>query len=147
MEMSEKDIVHSYMMAKNRGDQIKILAELNCCPKEKIMEILRNNGVEVNGRVFNGGNHKKPKENNELPVDEDLKKCHEIIQTKQEVQAEEIKMFPKTLHVPQLIKHLAEDEICRLQEEMIDKEMQIKDLMRFLKEVEDYEKENRDEIE
>lgn len=59
MEMSEKDIVQSYMMAKQRGNQIKILADLNCCTKEKIMEILKNNGIEVNGRVFNGGNHKK----------------------------------------------------------------------------------------
>lgn len=148
MESSEKDIVRTYMMAKEKGKQIKILAELNCCSKEDIINILKRHGVDVNGRVFNGGNHKKPKEEpKDVPVNETLKACHEIIQAGQEAQLEAIKILPNVLqvsnvlHIPPIVKSLVEDEICRLQEEMISKEMQVKDLMQFLKEIEDYEKE------
>ena len=60
MKINEQEVVRSYMMAKERGKQVKILADLNCCSKEDIMDILKRNGVEVNGRIFNGGNHKNP---------------------------------------------------------------------------------------
>lgn len=61
LQMTEHEIVQSYMLAKKRGEQIMILADLNCCQKEDIIEVLKKNGVEVNNRVFNGGNLKHPK--------------------------------------------------------------------------------------
>lgn len=137
MESSEKEIVRTYMMAKEKGKQIKILAELNCCSKEKIIEILKNNGVDVNGRVFNGGNHKKPKE--EVPVNETLKACHEIIQAGQEAQAEAIKILPKVLHTPESVKNLIESEISRYRADIIRKEEAIAEFRKYLKDIEEYE--------
>ena len=140
MESSEKEIVRTYMMAKEKGKQIKILAELNCCSKEKIIEILKNNGVDVNGRVFNGGNHKKPKEESkDVPVNETLKACHEIIQAGQEAQAETIKILPKVLHTPESVKNLIESEISRYRADIIRKEEAIAEFKKYLKDIEEYE--------
>lgn len=40
MEMSDADIRLEYRLAKNKDRQIGILADLNCCTKKKIREIL-----------------------------------------------------------------------------------------------------------
>lgn len=45
--MSDKDIADMYLTAANRRKQIQILAELNLCKKEKIIEILIARGIEV----------------------------------------------------------------------------------------------------
>lgn len=45
MQMREAEIVRDYRQAKNKGHQVGILAELNLCPKEEIINILKANGV------------------------------------------------------------------------------------------------------
>lgn len=40
MEMSNEEIVRRYKQAKHKAAQIQILAELNACPKSKILEIV-----------------------------------------------------------------------------------------------------------
>lgn len=45
MQMSENEIVREYSTAKNKGHQVEILAELNLCSKQKIIDILKANGV------------------------------------------------------------------------------------------------------
>lgn len=45
MEMTIKDIVNSYRLAKNQKEQIEVLAELNGCEKEIIIAILRSEGI------------------------------------------------------------------------------------------------------
>lgn len=51
MEMTNEEIVVRYRQAKLKGQQVKILAELNNCPVEKIIGILVANGVD--SRNFN----------------------------------------------------------------------------------------------
>ena len=46
MVMTNEDIVRSYKEAKDRRAQIKVLAELNVCPQELIIEILKEGGVD-----------------------------------------------------------------------------------------------------
>lgn len=46
MEMTDLEILRSYRQAKKKKEQITILSELNCCSKEKIIEILKNNGIQ-----------------------------------------------------------------------------------------------------
>ena len=60
MQMSVNEIVRSYREAKEPGKQITILAELNCCTREDIYNILKENGVDINRRALNGGNSKSP---------------------------------------------------------------------------------------
>jgi hypothetical protein len=46
MQMTNDEIVKSWQEAKDRTAQIKILAELNLCPKEVIIDILKQSGVD-----------------------------------------------------------------------------------------------------
>lgn len=45
MQMSEEEIVIDYKQAKNKKAQVEILADLNACSKEQIIEILKRNGI------------------------------------------------------------------------------------------------------
>ena len=47
MQMSDQEIIRSYDKAAKKREQVRILAELNACPKETIREILRAAGREV----------------------------------------------------------------------------------------------------
>ena len=40
MEMSKEEIIRRYKQAKHKPSQIQILADLNDCPKSKILEII-----------------------------------------------------------------------------------------------------------
>lgn len=40
MEMSNEEIIRRYKQAKHKAAQIQILADLNACPKFKILEII-----------------------------------------------------------------------------------------------------------
>lgn len=40
MEMSNEEIIRRYKNAKHKPSQIQILADLNACPKSKILEII-----------------------------------------------------------------------------------------------------------
>lgn len=42
MEMSIREICESYRLAKNRKEQIEVLADLNACDKKVIIAILKN---------------------------------------------------------------------------------------------------------
>ena len=45
MQMSNEEIVKEYKESKNKKGQIQILAELNACDKEKIINILISHGM------------------------------------------------------------------------------------------------------
>ena len=45
MEMSNEEIIRRYKQAKHKAAQIQILADLNACPKSKILEIVRDSIV------------------------------------------------------------------------------------------------------
>lgn len=47
MYMTETEILREYRQAKNKGEQIKVLADLNLCDREKITEILTRCGETV----------------------------------------------------------------------------------------------------
>lgn len=47
MYMTEGEICRIYRHAKDRGEQIQILAELNCTGRDKIIRILIRNGEHV----------------------------------------------------------------------------------------------------
>ena len=47
MQMTNDEIVRRYEKAENRRKMIRILAELNACPKEDIRKILREAGCDV----------------------------------------------------------------------------------------------------
>lgn len=44
MQMTESEICASYRQAKNKNEQVRILADLNLCNKQEIVDILSQNG-------------------------------------------------------------------------------------------------------
>lgn len=60
MQMSNREIVNNYKEAKDRTQQVKILADLNCCSIEQIIGILTSNGIDH--RCFSGLRRKMNKE-------------------------------------------------------------------------------------
>ena len=44
-KMTEEEIVRNFKQAKNKREQIKILADLNCTSRDEIEETLKKNGV------------------------------------------------------------------------------------------------------
>lgn len=67
LHMTEAEIVGRYRRAENQSTQVGILAELNCCDKSEIIEVLERNGIELKKR-----GRKKPvskdKDKKEEPV-------------------------------------------------------------------------------
>lgn len=60
MQMSNREIVNNYKEAKDRTQQVKILADLNCCSIEQIIGILTSNGIDH--RCFSGLRRKRNQE-------------------------------------------------------------------------------------
>lgn len=63
MEMTNAEIYTSWREAKNKKDQVKILADLNCTTQEHIVEILKEQGAD--GRLL--PRKRKPTETKEPP--------------------------------------------------------------------------------
>lgn len=62
MQMTENEIVRNYREAKNKREQVTILADLNRCEKEEIVEILLKNGVDQRELPRKRKPRKKPEE-------------------------------------------------------------------------------------
>lgn len=70
MQMTNGETITSYKQAKNGSEQVKILADLNNCPIERIIEILTEGGVDhrcfsqlrrkVNAGIVTKKQYKKP---------------------------------------------------------------------------------------
>lgn len=60
MTMTNEEIARDYRQAKDGLKQAKILADLNQCSKEKIVEILQEQDVKVDGRLLQKGKPKAP---------------------------------------------------------------------------------------
>lgn len=60
MEMTKEEILRDFQTAKDKREQVKILAQLNLCKPEAIIDILKEMGED--GRQFNGRVTRKPKE-------------------------------------------------------------------------------------
>jgi hypothetical protein len=60
MQMKNDEIVTRYKQAKDKGEQVKILAQLNDCPVEQIIGILTAAGIDH--RCFSGLRRKMNKE-------------------------------------------------------------------------------------
>jgi hypothetical protein len=64
MKMGENEILREYRTAKNPNDQIRILADLNCCSKSEMAQWLADHGEKVDGRMLK--KTKEPEINNNL---------------------------------------------------------------------------------
>lgn len=92
LAMSNDEIVMRYRQAKDKGEQVKILAELNNCPVERIIGILTANGVD--NRCFNHLRGKLKKTHNYTPniSQEDKQKIFEESLEQQRKQEQQVKI-------------------------------------------------------
>ena len=75
LAMANDEIVVRYKQAKDKGAQVKILADLNACPVERIIGILTSNGID--SRNFNrlrGKLKKEAEQKADKPEEERQKK-------------------------------------------------------------------------
>ena len=81
MTITPEEIAREYRTAKDGLKQAKILAELNQCSKEKIVEILQEQGVKVDGRLLQKGKpHASPQPKPEAEaVPEEPKPQHDPV--------------------------------------------------------------------
>ena len=68
LQMDEGEILREYSNAKNKFEQVKVLAELNCVSKKEMATWLKEHGCEVDGRYFREPPQHKPKAEEPAPV-------------------------------------------------------------------------------
>ena len=92
LAMSNDEIVVRYRQAKDKGNQVQILAELNACPVERVIGILTANGVD--NRCFNHLRGKLKKTHNYTPniSQEDKQKIFEESLEQQRKQEQQVKI-------------------------------------------------------
>ena len=114
LAMSNEEIVVRYRQAKEKGEQVKILAELNDCPVERIIGILVASGED--NRKFNHlrGQLKKEKTQKE-----------QVEVHKEQTEAEQ----SKTEKVPKAVIAAVEDKITELQYMINQNKDQVKSLL------------------
>ena len=76
MEMTNADIYKSWREAKDKKEQVKVLADLNCTTQEHIVEILKGQGAD--GRLL--PRKRKPAEEKEPPKTEASEPARVIIE-------------------------------------------------------------------
>lgn len=99
MTMSNEEIAREYRTAGDKKKQIGILADLNCCTKQEIAQILTEQGEKVDGRMI----AKRTKPAKEIPVDvqaEDAALAPEEIMPRAPVDPPMREEDPKPKHDP-----------------------------------------------
>lgn len=124
MQMTNDEIVMRYRQAKNEGDQVQILAELNNCPVERIIGILTSAGID--NRCFN-------KLRAKLDMQEPQK---EQAEAEEQPEADEIPksdpllpMKEHTAEIPKAVIAAVEDKITELQYMIEQNKEQAKSLL------------------
>ena len=143
LAMANDEIVVRYKQAKDKGAQVKILADLNACPVERIIGILTANGID--SRNFNrlrGKLKKEAEQKADKPEEERQKKPYkkpEIIPVPPAKEPEpEAVSVPKAFEtlfnrVSELLKQ--KEEVEKQRENIVEELAQI-DVM--LNRIEDY---------
>lgn len=112
MQMTKGEISRSYKEARQKAKQIGVLAELNACPKEDIIEILKEAGVYKTSK-------KTPAKKEEIPKPKKVKVAKKPLNTKETEGSEEEEMiedFKGTLRVPKELANLITEELDTIEE-------------------------------
>jgi hypothetical protein len=63
MTMTPEEICRAYRLAKNKANELTVLADLNQCGRKEILAILEAGGDKIDGRLYG---RRKPKEENPM---------------------------------------------------------------------------------
>lgn len=127
LTMGMAEIRTRYLGAADKRQQIKILAECNACSKEKIREILIEQGVPEDELPKTRAPRKKPEEKNKAPDTKEEKKPDKNMNA-----AVPDKKLDASVCAPQAVFELVAEEIDRLMDEIVKKEEKLAVLHAFL---------------
>lgn len=133
MQMTENEIVKSFRNSDKKREQIRILAELNVCSREKIREILLRNGIMESELPKPPGKktvEKKPK-GQELAEEKTTSATYRPAQETKE--PEEQKLF---CVVPEVVKQVCRERISCILQFMKTLEDEKRELQKFLEDAE-----------
>ena len=133
-EQKELDICKEYREAKNKAEQIEILAQLNCCNVEEIKAILKKHGYEVPERKKRGpkpGTKKvKTVTAKKVPVNDIPTK--EIPLNKPEKQTEEVRELETVFIIPESVRIVLINEMEAIDAEVKRLSKQYAEIATFL---------------
>lgn len=148
MQMNESEICKNYKEAKQKKEQIKILADLNCCSNHDIAMILDKHGLEVDKRyLYVGGTELKNKNPHPMKtsvsnVKPEIPKAEPEKETAQEKPEEnaapEIEPEPLPEVIPASVVELVENEIHNLHKINNDLLKRVQENIATLKELEGF---------
>ncbi len=132
--MTNGEICELYRSAKHKTSQIKILAELNAVPEEKIREILSKGGYEmsVKATLKNKPVTNKKAEVETKPAAVEKKKAE--VEQKPAAVENAVPVMEK-VEVPQLVKDVLVKKMVEIQEEIDEKMEELKVLSQFMEKV------------
>ena len=134
MHMKDIEIVGRFKRAENQKEQVLILAELNACEKEEIIEVLKKNGIDTS-KVEEQMKPKKRgrKKKEETKVEE--KKITVVEEPVVEEVADEpvVEEKEEAKHIiPKIVKSIVEDRISMLTELIKETEKERDTLCEYL---------------
>lgn len=133
-EQKELDICKEYREAKNKSEQIEILAQLNCCDVEEIKEILKKHGYEVpecKKRGPKAGTKKaKPVTAKKVSI-KDIP-AREIPLNKPEKQTEEVRELETVFIIPESVRIVLINEMEAIDAEVKRLSKQYAEIATFL---------------
>lgn len=108
MQMTDIEIVGRFRRAENKKGQVQILADLNACSKEEIVEVLKKYDIDVSGYIKKKGRKPKTESTEEVVVkEEDKVECSEDKEV----------VVPVAL-IPRVVVTVCEEKIARLTEDI-----------------------------
>lgn len=146
MEMTKGEITRAYREAHNKSEQIKILAELNCCEKSEIEKILKDAGHEIptRGRKPKAKAQTEPKRAKIKPkttpkTEEkvDFTQCEAIEPVEEEIEEVEEVDYPKEEYkepMPVAVWEVLKDRIMIIDSCIKDLEKEKLDIETYLEE-------------
>lgn len=119
MEMTNGEIITSYRQAKDKKKQIEVLADLNMCSKDEIVEILKEQGVPHRELPRNrGGNIVK-----EIPTPAPIPAAaprevvfHDIGKAKEEIPEPVAKLLKERVAMIESERQVIDSNIKRMEE-------------------------------
>lgn len=123
MEMSKERILAEYRQAKDKKKQIGILADLNACDQNKIMEILKEMGVPHRELPRNRGA-------NVTPAGEVI--IHDFGEAKAEIPPEVAKLLKERVAMIESERSVIDSNIRRMEERQADLQKEAMVLRNFL---------------
>lgn len=125
MQMSNKEIVSKFNRADNKKEYVKILAQLNGCSEENIIEILRKNDIPESELPKKRGRKPVNKKIMEAFMEETREAKQEPEREAEDTQATESaesqgwKQEAPQMQMPEVVSAFVNDEIERITKEIM----------------------------